>query len=159
MPARSAADTYTSGACSARPGHPAPANGNHSRKQTSADASRAGLAPGHLPALRCPRASPACTAIRAALWSRLSLMPVLPCASSASWRIFPEMFQLLPHRKPLFLDNSPENWIVRISESDFFLYVTESTEGHDSTCCFETQNTWLPTELMTVSSLRQLMVL
>lgn len=157
MPARSAADTYTSGACSARPGHPAPANGNHSRKQTSADASRAGLAPGHLPALRCPRASPACTAIRAALWSRLSLMPVLPCASSASFLKCSDCYHI----------GSPCSWITlqrtgllgfqRVS--DFFLYVTESTEGHDSTCCFGTQNTWLPTELMTVSSLRQLMVL
>lgn len=95
----SAAATYTSRACSARPGHPAPANGNPGRKQTAAAASGAGLAPGHGPALRCrchrhPEHSQPATATRAALQSRLSLMPVLPCASSASWRVFPEMFGL-----------------------------------------------------------------
>lgn len=62
---------------------------------------------------------------------------------------------------------SPCSWIIlqRIGllgfqrVSDFVLYVTEITQGHDTMCCFEMQNTWLPSELMTVSSLRQLMVL
>lgn len=48
-----------------------------------------------------------------------SLEPAQPhaCAAMRFLCFFPEMFRLLPHRKPLFLDNSPENWIVRISES------------------------------------------
>lgn len=46
---------YSSGACSARAGSPAPANGNPSRKQTSFAASTAGLAPGHLLVLRYRR--------------------------------------------------------------------------------------------------------
>lgn len=76
-----------------RGGKPAPANGNPSRKQTSFAASIAGLASGHLwccaiaVTVICsiPRLH---AVIHAALQSWISLMFVLPCTSSVSWRIF-----------------------------------------------------------------------